>query len=90
MHMRRCCARSNREPTTVSRTEKLRRLARRLNVENARLVKLVGELREANLPMVATDIYHCAFKVGMLSLALNHVADVVRDNRGAQPQRDSP
>jgi hypothetical protein len=73
----------------MSRTEKLRRLARRLNVENARLIKLVGELREANLPMVATDIYNCAFKVGMLSLALNHVADVVRDPRGAQVDQSS-
>ncbi len=68
----------------MSRTEKLRRLARRLNVENARLVKLVDDLKEANLPMVSKDIYDCAFKVGMLSLALNHVADVVRDKRGAQ------
>ena len=73
----------------MSRTEKLRRLARRLNVENARLCKLSDEIKEANLPMVATDIYQCAFKVGCLSLALNHVADIVRDHRGAKPQEGS-
>jgi len=74
----------------VSRTEKLRRLARRLNVENARLCQLVADIREANLPMIADDIYQCAFKVGMLSVALNHVADVVRDARGAPPQKAPP
>lgn len=70
----------------MSRTEKLRRLARRLNVENARLCRIVEEIREVNLPKVANDIYACAFRVGILSLALNHVADVSRDRRGAPPQ----
>jgi len=61
-------------------------MARRLRVENARLCRLVADLREANLPLVAGDVYECAFKIGILSLSLNHVADVVRDPRGAVPQ----
>jgi hypothetical protein len=70
-----------------SKTANLRKFARRLNVENARLTALSADLRQAGFPMIAGDIYDAAFKCGALSFSLNHVADLRRDRRGATARR---
>lgn len=69
-----------------SRTDKFRRVARRLGTESRRIYAIADALREANLPLVAKDIEQIGLKCGCLALSLSHVADTVRDPRGAQTE----
>lgn len=68
----------------MSRTEKLRQLARRCKVEHGRLNKLADAVRAANLPMVARDVQRMATVTGSLALSLDYLAGKVRDPRGAK------
>lgn len=68
----------------MSRTEKLRRLAKRCQVEHGRLNKLADAVRAANLPMVARDVQRMATVTGSLALSLDYLAGKVRDPRGSR------
>lgn len=77
----------------MSRTEKLRRLAARFNIEKNRLDALGDDLKAAGFPMCAKDVHRYAACCYSLSLSLDFSADQVRDKRGArraQPQGEKP
>jgi signal recognition particle subunit SEC65 len=71
-----------------SRTHKFRRVAARLGTESRRLQQIAQALRDANLPIVGKDIDELALQCGCLAISLSHVADTVRDPRGAVTESD--
>ena len=67
----------------MSRTEQLRRLARRLRVEEGRLRKIAAAMVEGNLTMNADEVGRLATAIGAMSLTFDCLASQIRDPRGA-------
>jgi hypothetical protein len=73
----------------MRKTERLRRLARRLRVEELRLIKIAEEMQLAKYPMCGRDVRRYAAGCGLLALSLDHHASTTRDRRGSpSPQEE--
>lgn len=65
-------------------TERLRRLARRLRIEELRLLKIADEMQAAKYPICGSDVRRYAAGCGLLALSLDHHATTNRDRRGSR------
>jgi hypothetical protein len=68
----------------MSRTEKLRRLAARLRIEKQRLLDISDEMVALKYPMTAGDVRRYGLGCYIISLSMDHFAEIVRDKRGAK------
>lgn len=73
----------------MSRTEKLRRWARRLRVEEGRLRKIAADMIEGDFKFNGAEVGKHATRIGCLSIALDCLATHVRDKRGAQQRNEN-